>query len=550
MTLWPRLGRDFARLRAVKGRGFWLALFDALLFDSGFQALLAYRMGHTLLRWRVPVLPALCRRWAVGACAVDILPRAEIGGGCIVAHGVGLVVGGRTVIGEDCTLLHGVTLGEARFDELDCPRVGNRVTIGAGAKVLGGIAVGDDAAIGANAVVLHDVPAGAVVAGIPAREVGARRGPVALALLLLAATLPVAPLAAAPLKLCDDATSITPIGVDTKSGLTLLALPGRDGGRGWIVELPAGGGAARLHEDRTQGRSGGSVGPGPVLSILPCGPTCIQPVQWADGAWKPLGESFAAPSVSTAASTWDDTGHPWIVLHGQRQEGGRMTAWAFRLETGAREWKSKGSLLIAASGPPEAIPAPQRKDGVLSGSGLFAASGRPAHWVSGLPVLPANRRGQVVPLAGSAAAYLSADGAVYISRDSGKKWTRSLWTPWGTAGVTDSWRQGSDFWVDLPVGVQRGPLQLAWFDRRVPSEERLYLTELDATTDWRVVTQAPSTVRTKGEARLAVSHLLAPREREWLVLHGCVATAEGSGLVVRTVGPAGLSAPKLLPLAR
>ncbi len=164
-----RLARDFRRLRQVKGRGFWPALLDALLFDSGFQALAAYRLGHTLLSWRVPVLPAVCRRWAIGACAVDILPRAEIGGGCIIAHGVGLVIGGYTVIGEDCTLLHGATLGEARFDELDYPRVGNRVTISAGALVLGGVTVGDGATVAAGAVVLADVPAGATVAGVPAR---------------------------------------------------------------------------------------------------------------------------------------------------------------------------------------------------------------------------------------------------------------------------------------------------------------------------------------------------------------------------------------------
>jgi serine O-acetyltransferase len=169
--IWPRLRRDFARLRAVKGRGTALALADALLFDSGFQALLAYRLGHTLLGWGVPVLPAVCRRWAIAACAVDILPRAEIGGGCIVAHGLGLVIGGRTVIGEDCTLLHGVTLGEARFDELDCPIVGDRVTIAAGAMVLGGIRVGDDSTVGAGAVVLADVPAGTRVAGVPARVI-------------------------------------------------------------------------------------------------------------------------------------------------------------------------------------------------------------------------------------------------------------------------------------------------------------------------------------------------------------------------------------------
>jgi serine O-acetyltransferase len=165
------LGRDFHRLRQVKGRGFWVTLLDAVLLDSGFQALAAYRLGHTLLSWRVPLLPAVCRRWTIGACGVDILPRAEIGGGCIIAHGVGLVVGGYTVIGEDCTLLQGVTLGEARFDELDYPRVGNRVTIGAGALVLGGVDVGDDATIAAGAVVVADVPAGAMAAGVPARIV-------------------------------------------------------------------------------------------------------------------------------------------------------------------------------------------------------------------------------------------------------------------------------------------------------------------------------------------------------------------------------------------
>ncbi|HXO19733.1 MAG TPA: serine O-acetyltransferase [Thermoanaerobaculia bacterium] len=170
--IWPRLRRDVRRLQAVKGRGLLLALADALLFDSGFQALVAYRLGHTFTRWRVPLLPAVCRRWAIGACGVDILPRAEIGGGCIIAHGLGLVVGGRTVIGEDCTLLQGVTLGEARFDELDCPRVGDRVTIGAAATVLGGIAVGDDAVIGAGAVVLHDVLPRSTVAGVPARIIG------------------------------------------------------------------------------------------------------------------------------------------------------------------------------------------------------------------------------------------------------------------------------------------------------------------------------------------------------------------------------------------
>ncbi len=171
---WNRLRRDVERLREVKGRSLLMALLDALLFDSGFQALLAHRLAHALVRHRIPVLPAVCRRWAIGACGVDILPRADIGGGCILAHGIGLVIGGRTVIGEDCTLLHGVTLGEARFDELDCPRLGDRVTVGAGAIVLGGITIGDDALIGAGAVVRCDIPPGAVAAGVPARVLSQR----------------------------------------------------------------------------------------------------------------------------------------------------------------------------------------------------------------------------------------------------------------------------------------------------------------------------------------------------------------------------------------
>jgi serine O-acetyltransferase len=153
-----------------------MALLDTFLLDSGFQALVLYRSAHTLRRWRVPVLPAFCRRLSVAFCGVDILPQAEIGGGCIVAHGLGLVVGGETVIGEDCTLLHGVTLGEVRFEELACPTLGDRVTVGARATVLGGIQVGDDAMIGAGSVVLRDVPAGTRVAGVPARVVSSPSG--------------------------------------------------------------------------------------------------------------------------------------------------------------------------------------------------------------------------------------------------------------------------------------------------------------------------------------------------------------------------------------
>lgn len=168
MAPWPRLRRDFRRLRQIKGWGFTRALLDVLLFDSGFQAIAAYRVGHTLRRWRVPLLPALCRRLSVAFCGIDILPQAQIGGGCYIPHGLGLVIGGATVIGEDCTLLQGVTLGEVRFSETACPRLADRVTVGAGAKVLGGITIGEGAFVGAGAVVIDDVPPRHLAVGVPA----------------------------------------------------------------------------------------------------------------------------------------------------------------------------------------------------------------------------------------------------------------------------------------------------------------------------------------------------------------------------------------------
>lgn len=170
MSVWPNFRRDLRRIREIKGKGAFRTFLESILFDSGFQALVAYRIGSSFRRWGWPVVPAICRRWAIGSCGVDILPQARIGGGCYIAHGLGLVVGGTTVIGKDCTLLQGVTLGEARFTEDACPRIGDRVTIGSHASVLGGISVGDDAFVGAGAVVLEDVPAGSLAVGAPARS--------------------------------------------------------------------------------------------------------------------------------------------------------------------------------------------------------------------------------------------------------------------------------------------------------------------------------------------------------------------------------------------
>ncbi len=168
MSLCPRLARDFQRYRQIQGWGFTRTLIDALFLSSGFQALMAYRLGHSLKQAGVPLVPALLRRISIAFCAIDILPQAKIGGGCYLPHSPGIVIGGESVIGDDCTLLQGVTLGEARFSETACPTIGNRVVLGAGATLLGGIRVGDGSFVGAGAVVLEDVPSRHFAVGVPA----------------------------------------------------------------------------------------------------------------------------------------------------------------------------------------------------------------------------------------------------------------------------------------------------------------------------------------------------------------------------------------------
>ena len=103
---------------------------------------------------------------------IEIHPGATIGKGLFIDHGMGVVIGETTEIGDDVTLYHGVTLGGTGKDKgKRHPTVGNKVVIGAGAKVLGPINIGDNSKVGSNSVVLKDVPAGATAVGIPARNI-------------------------------------------------------------------------------------------------------------------------------------------------------------------------------------------------------------------------------------------------------------------------------------------------------------------------------------------------------------------------------------------
>jgi serine O-acetyltransferase len=163
--------------------GFWTLVREDLKAHKGewsrpgFQALVVYRFGV----WRMEVrarplripLSALYKALFVSVrnvYGIELPFTARIGRRVIFEHQHGIVVHGGTVIGDDCIIRQGVTFGIRRLDRLeDAPILGRAVNVGAGAKILGHVHVGDGAAIGANSVVLEDVPAGALAVGVPAK---------------------------------------------------------------------------------------------------------------------------------------------------------------------------------------------------------------------------------------------------------------------------------------------------------------------------------------------------------------------------------------------
>lgn len=150
-------------------------IFDVLTCYSGVHAILFHRCNHWMwlrgLRWPARFMGNIAR-WLTG---IEIHPGAVIGRRFFVDHGTGVVIGETAEIGDDVTLYQGVTLGGRTLNSgKRHPTLGNNVVVGAGAKILGPFDVGDDARIGSNAVVLHPVPAGATVVGVPGKVVRCR----------------------------------------------------------------------------------------------------------------------------------------------------------------------------------------------------------------------------------------------------------------------------------------------------------------------------------------------------------------------------------------
>lgn len=146
---------------------------EVVLAYPGFHVLTLFHPLAQIL-WGLE-LRALARFWAhIGRIltGIEIHPQAQIGKNVFIDHGMGVVIGQTAVIGDDCTIFHGVTLGGKGDGEKRHATVGERVMIGAGAHLIGAITVGNDAKIGAGAVVVKDVPAGATVVGNPAHQIG------------------------------------------------------------------------------------------------------------------------------------------------------------------------------------------------------------------------------------------------------------------------------------------------------------------------------------------------------------------------------------------
>ncbi|MCY1713841.1 serine O-acetyltransferase [Caproiciproducens galactitolivorans] len=139
---------------------------------SGFKAVRAYRRAHWFYEHNMKFIARYLSQRARHKTGIEIHPGATIGKGLFIDHGMGVVIGETTVIGDNCTLYQGVTLGGTGKDHgKRHPTLGNNVMVGSGAKVLGPFRVGDNARVAAGAVVLDEVPDNATAVGVPARVV-------------------------------------------------------------------------------------------------------------------------------------------------------------------------------------------------------------------------------------------------------------------------------------------------------------------------------------------------------------------------------------------
>ena len=147
-------------------------VFEVLTCYSGVQAVLFYRLTHFLWRYRLSWLARFISKIARWVTGIEIHPGAVIGRRFFIDHGMGVVIGETAIIGDDCMLYHGVTLGGTTWDKVKRhPTLKNGVVIGAGAKILGPITLGENVRVGSNSVVVRSIDDNETVVGIPGRIV-------------------------------------------------------------------------------------------------------------------------------------------------------------------------------------------------------------------------------------------------------------------------------------------------------------------------------------------------------------------------------------------
>lgn len=173
MSFWSDIKRDFEAV--FRNDPAARSALEVILAYPGFHAIVIHRINHYLWRRGIPVIPRLISHIVRFFTGIEIHPGAKIGPGFFIDHGMGVVIGETTEIGENCLLYQGVTLGGTGKEKgKRHPTLGNNVVVGAGAKILGAIRIGNYAKIGANAVVLEPVPDYSIVVGVPGKIIKKR----------------------------------------------------------------------------------------------------------------------------------------------------------------------------------------------------------------------------------------------------------------------------------------------------------------------------------------------------------------------------------------
>lgn len=145
---------------------------EIILLYQGFHALILHRLAHKLYKLKVPFLPRLISQFSRFITGIEIHPGAQIGKNFFIDHGMGVVIGETAIIGNNCLVYQGVTLGGTGKEQgKRHPTIGNNVTLGAGAILLGNISIGDNSNVGAGSVVIKSAKENSTLVGVPARVV-------------------------------------------------------------------------------------------------------------------------------------------------------------------------------------------------------------------------------------------------------------------------------------------------------------------------------------------------------------------------------------------